>query len=79
LSYRGECVAGVRDKHASLSHSSITNCDTLNEPCCAHLSAMLHLPLPPFHPFKLLCLSFTLNLNQNKRVNLNFEKKWRGE
>jgi len=36
-SYSGECVAGVRDEHAGLSNSTITNCDTLNEPGCAHV------------------------------------------
>ena len=51
-SYSGECVAGVRDEHAGLSNSTITNCDTLNEPGCAHVWAMLDLPLP--HPCKLL-------------------------
>ena len=37
LSYCGEGIASIRYEHASLSNSSITNCDTLDESSGAHV------------------------------------------
>ena len=41
MSYSGEGVASVGDKHACLSNSSISHSDTFDKSSCAHLFLLI--------------------------------------